>query len=142
MQDKYEVAVLKIDISKAYDRLEQDFIENMMYKFGFNHLWVARVMKLIQSVTYSFTYNGEEFGRVKPSRDLRQGDPISPYIYILCPEGLSAMIRRNEAASLIHGCIIARGAPVISHLLFADDCYFFQGCGNIDQCDEKNLEQI
>lgn len=55
----------------------------------------------------------------------RQGDPISPYLYILCAEGLSAMIRRNESVGLIHGCTIARGAPTISHLLFADDCYFF-----------------
>lgn len=56
---------------------------------------------------------------------MRQGDPISPYIYIMCAEGLSSIIRRNEDMGLIHGCTIARGAPTISHLLFADDCYLF-----------------
>ncbi|KAL8107899.1 hypothetical protein AgCh_024343 [Apium graveolens] len=55
----------------------------------------------------------------------RQGDPMSPYIYILCAEGLSSTIKRNEEAGLIHGCSVARGAPAVSHLLFADDCYFF-----------------
>ncbi|WOG90771.1 hypothetical protein DCAR_0310016 [Daucus carota subsp. sativus] len=50
---------------------------------------------------------------------------MSPYIYILCAEGLSSIIKRNEEAGLIHGCSVARGAPAISHLLFADDCYFF-----------------
>lgn len=82
-------------------------------------------MKLIRSVSYSFIHHGQEFGSVCPTRGIRQGDPISPYIYIMCAEGLSAMIRRNENAGLIHGCTIARGAPTISHLLFADDCYFF-----------------
>lgn len=124
-QGKYGVAGLKIDISKAYDRLEWGFIKNMMTKFGFQQQWIDRVMKLINSVSYTFTHNGQEFGNVKPTRGLRQGDPISPYIYILCAEGLSAMIRRNESAGLIHGCAVARGAPIISHLLFADDCYFF-----------------
>lgn len=60
-----------------------------------------------------------------PERGLRQGDPISPYVYIMCAEGLSAILRRNEEVGLIHGCRIARGAPTVSHLLFADDCYLF-----------------
>lgn len=53
------------------------------------------------------------------------GDPISPYIYIMCVEGLSSIMRRNEEAGLLRGCRITEGAPVISHLLFADDCYLF-----------------
>lgn len=65
------------------------------------------------------------FGEVRPQRGLRQGDPISPYLYILCSEGLSAMLRRHEEVGLLHGCKIARGAPSVSHLLFADDCYLF-----------------
>lgn len=119
------VTSLKIDISKAYDRLEWDFIQNMMLKFGFHSLWIDRVMKFIRSVSYSFLHNGEKFGLVKPQRGVRQGDPISPYIYIMCAEGLSAMIRRNEEAGILHGIKVATGAPVISHLLFADDCYLF-----------------
>ncbi|XP_074341908.1 uncharacterized protein LOC141679304 [Apium graveolens] len=68
---------------------------------------------------------GKVFGEVKPERGIRQGDPISPYLYILCAEGLSSMLRRNEEAGLIHGGKIANGAPRVSHLLFADDCYLF-----------------
>lgn len=97
----------------------------MLSKFGFSQVWIDRVMSCVKSVSYSFLQNGEIFGDVVPQRGIRQGDPISPYLYILCAEGLSAIMRRHEGVGLIHGCAIARGAPVISHLLFADDCYFF-----------------
>lgn len=72
-------------------------------------------MKFITPVSYTFLHNGEEFGQVIPQRGLRQGDPISPYIYIMCAEGLSAIIWKNEEARLLHGCTVARGAPTISH---------------------------
>ncbi|KAL8156414.1 hypothetical protein AgCh_001488 [Apium graveolens] len=124
-QGKNGLAALKIDISKAYDRLEWGFVYNMMVKFGFHELWITRVMKFLQSVSYSFSHEDGAFGNIVPQRGLRQGDPISPYIYIMCAEGLSAMIRRSEQVGLVHGCTVARGAPTISHLLFADDCYFF-----------------
>lgn len=80
---KHGVTGLEIDISKAYDRLEWTFVESMMYKFGFGQLWVDWVMKLIKSVSYSFTHHGQEFGSVIPTRGIRQGNSISLYIYIL-----------------------------------------------------------
>lgn len=87
-QGKRGIAGLKIDISKEYDRLEWSFIRNMMGRFGFNQIWIDRVMGLVQSVTYSFLQDGCVFGDVVPNRGVRQGDPISPYIYILCvPRG-------------------------------------------------------
>lgn len=76
-------------------------------------------------MSYSFLHKDGEFGNIVPQRGLRQGDPISPYIYIMCAEGLSAMIKRNEDVGLILGCTVAKEAPTISHLLFADDCYLF-----------------
>lgn len=82
-------------------------------------------MSCITTVCYSFVRDGKVFGDVKPQREVRQGDPISPYLYILCAKGLNAIIRRYEETSLIHGCKIPRGAPSVSHLLFADDCYLF-----------------
>ena len=56
---------------------------------------------------------------------LRQGDPLSPYLFLLSAEGLSSLIAKYEKAGLIHGVQVARKAPVISHLLFADDCFLF-----------------
>lgn len=96
----------------------------MMERFGFHREWLDKIMNLVCSVTYTFLHDGEQFEAVVPRRGLRQGDPISPYIYILYAEGLSSIFRRNEDAVLLHGCKVAKDAPVISHLLFTDDCYF------------------
>ncbi|KAL8119749.1 hypothetical protein AgCh_017015 [Apium graveolens] len=126
------VVGLKVDVSKAYDRLEWSFIEFMHQKFDFPCLWTDRVMKCIKTVSYSFLQDGKIFGNVKPQRGVRQGDPISPYLYIMCAEGLSGIMRRYEEDGLIHGCKIARGAPPVSHLLFADDCYFFFRASKIE----------
>lgn len=96
----------KIDISKTYNRLEWDFIRSMMVKFVFSEVWIARIMGLITSVSYSFVRNGNVLGDVIPFRGVRQGNPILPYIYILCAEGLSSIIRMNEEKGLLHGCSI------------------------------------
>ncbi|XP_074325881.1 uncharacterized protein LOC141663935 [Apium graveolens] len=95
------VAGFKIDVSKAYDRLKWRFIEQMMHKFGFHQLWVDRVMVCIRTVSYSFLHNGEVFGEVKPQRGIRQGEPISPYLYILCAEGLVLSLGATRRAT--HG---------------------------------------
>ena len=64
-------------------------------------------------------------GRIVPTRGLRQGDPISPYLFLLCAEGLSAMLQRNEGGEVLRGVQVCRRAPRVSHLLFADYCIVF-----------------
>ncbi|KAK6121388.1 hypothetical protein DH2020_044870 [Rehmannia glutinosa] len=73
----------------------------------------------------SFRINGTISGSVVPTRGLRQGCPLSPYLFLICIEGLSAWIRSHENSQSIHGISFARGAPKISHLLFADDSIIF-----------------
>lgn len=79
----------------------------------------------MKTVTYSITHGGEVFGSITPTRGIRQGDPLSPYLFILCAEGLSSLIRKYEREKWIHGCKIAQRAPIISHMLFADDSYIY-----------------
>ena len=69
--------------------------------------------------------NGQPTGYVRPQHGLRQGDPLSPYLFLLCAEGLSALFRKAERDSLIRGISISRGGPRISHLFFADDSIVF-----------------
>ena len=82
-------------------------------------------MLCVSTVSYSVSVNGELVGPFSPGRGLRQGDPLSPYLFIICAEGLSSLIKQVERRGAIHGCRICRGAPRISHLLFADDSFFF-----------------
>ncbi|XP_074352119.1 uncharacterized protein LOC141691283 [Apium graveolens] len=105
--------------------------DNALIAFEVNHYIKRRtqgnngVAGLKIDVSKVFTQHGQVFGRVVPQRGIRQGDPISPYIYILCAEALSTIIQRYEEVGLINGCSIARGAPPVTHLLFADNCYLF-----------------
>ena len=117
--------VAKLDMSKAYDKVEWDYLKEILLKLDFHERWVQLVMSCVTSATYSIMINGEPKGFVKPTRGLRQGDPLSPYLFLICAEGLSALLRKAERDSLIKGIFICRGGPRISHLFFADDSIIF-----------------
>ena len=114
---------VKTDMSKAYDRLEWDFIEAVLY--GMHSKVVHWIVQCVSSVTYSFLINGSPRGRVRPSRRIRQGDPLSPYLLILCSEVLSGLCNRAQEDGSLKGIRVARGSPYINHLLFSDDTVFF-----------------
>lgn len=84
-------------------------------------------MRYVQTISYSCIQDGSEFSNVEPKRGIRQGDPISPCLYILCAEGLISIIKRQKVTGLVHGCSIACGAQLILHLLFADYCILSSG---------------
>ena len=116
---------LKLDMSKAYDRVEWSFLRSVMLVMGFDERWVALVMECVTTVTYSILINGEPMGDIKPSRGIRQGDPLSPYLFLLCSEGLHRMIQRAACNGDIKGVSICRNGPKLTHLFFADDSLLF-----------------
>ncbi|CAN0921130.1 Transposon TX1 uncharacterized 149 kDa protein [Linum grandiflorum] len=122
---KWGEMAVKIDISKAYDRVEWNYLEAVLCKMGFDDRWVRWMMMCVRSVQYTVLVNGEGVGPIVPCRGLRQGCPLSPFLFILCAEGLSAMIRQAAVAERLTGTRVCRGAPSITHLLFADDSFFF-----------------
>ena len=124
-QGKNGIAALKIDMSKAYDRIEWLFLKSMMLRMGFDEGWVTLIMMCVSTVSYKVCRDGEDVGPIVPSRGLRQGDPLSPYLFIICAEGLNSLIQNLERAGLIHEVKVARSAPTVSHLFFADDCFIF-----------------
>ena len=83
------------------------------------------MMTCVRGVTYKFKINGIPSKVLKPGRGLRQGDPLSPYLFILAMDVFSQLLKKAEADNLISGITISRGAPPISHLLFADDVIIF-----------------
>ncbi|KAL5857821.1 hypothetical protein ACOSQ3_005279 [Xanthoceras sorbifolium] len=96
-----------------------------MRKLGFPDRWINLILDCISSVSFSFVINGRVSGRICPSRGLRQGCPLSPYLFILCAEGFSSLISAAELHGKVLGFRCCRGSPLISHLFFADDSIVF-----------------
>ncbi|KAK5793588.1 hypothetical protein PVK06_034740 [Gossypium arboreum] len=103
--------VVKLDMSKAYDRVEWKFIEEIMIRMGFASNWIETIMKCINSVTYSIIVNGFEGENFQPTRGLRQGDPLSPFMFLICREGLSCLINRAMSEGLLKGVKASRSGP-------------------------------
>ena len=116
---------LKLDVSKAYDRVEWVFLHGVMQKFGFPEKWIERVMTCVTTTSFSILLNGKPYGNVLPSRGICQGDPLSPYLFLLCAEGFTFSLEKVENDGKVHGASICRGAPKVSNLLFADDSLLF-----------------
>ena len=116
---------IKLDMSKAYDRVEWGFLERVMIRMGFERRWINLMMMCVRTTSYSVLLNGEPKGYIKPSQGIRQRDPLSPYLFLLCVEGLSALLRKAERDQNISGVSVCRCGPKISHLLFADDSLLF-----------------
>ena len=90
-------------------------------------------METIHTASYSVLINGEPQGFVKPTRGIKQGDPLSPYLFLLCAEGLLAMLMRAEEQKRIQGILSCRGGVHVSHLLFTDDYLLFYQA-KIEEC--------
>jgi hypothetical protein len=92
---------------------------------GFPHHLTDTIMDCVTNVTFSILINGHPSQPFTPQRGLRQGDPLSPYLFICCANVLSGLISRAQNHHNLHGIKIAHGAPEVSHLLFADDSLYF-----------------
>ncbi|KAA3477626.1 reverse transcriptase [Gossypium australe] len=108
---------LKLDINKVYDRVEWSFIRQMMLKMGFASSWVEFIINCISSVSYSTVVNGKKGEVFCPTRGIRQGDPLSPYLFLVCSEGLLTLMRLARQEGLVEGARVNRRCPQISHLM-------------------------
>ena len=130
---------VKLDMSEAFDRVEWGFIKRVMEKLGFCSKWVSLIMQYITSVSYSVLINRAAYGNIIPSKGLHQGDPLSPSLFLLYAEGLSAIIHEAARNHLLTGISISRSCPNITHLFFADDSILFCKV-KLEDCQE--LKQI
>eukprot|EP00253_Pinus_taeda_P021995 PITA_21995 len=88
--------ILKLDLSKAFDKLSWTYIQKILNAFGFSHMWVRWIMGLLSSSFFSILVNGYPSQPFRPSRGIRQGDPLSPFLFILMAEGLGRLIKQSH----------------------------------------------
>ncbi|XP_074282600.1 uncharacterized protein LOC141607138 [Silene latifolia] len=116
-------SVIKLDMHKAFDRVSWNFLMSALDLFGFPISWRNLIWECISTVTYSIMINGEPSASFHPSCGLRQGDPLSPYLFIMCMEILSRQLQAAESRHQLFGLKISRYAPPLSHLFYADDAF-------------------
>lgn len=116
---------LKLNMSKAYNRIEWKFLEAVLLKMGFNSRWVDLIMACLSSITYSILINGQAQPFFKPSKGIRQGDPLSLYLLIFCVESLSHLLTKTKMEGNITSLVIGNGPIRVNHLFFANDYLFF-----------------
>ena len=133
---------LKIDLQKAYDRVNWKFLQAVLTNFGFHGMFINWVMECVSSVSSSILINGGKSKTIFPTRGLRQGDPLSPYLFILCQEVLSRIIDREHMIVNIKGVKMNMGGPDFTHVMFADDLMLFSKASSnevlsLNSCLEK-----
>jgi hypothetical protein len=92
---------------------------------GFDSRWTRLILMCVNSIQYAVLVNETPYGHITPSRGKRQGDPISPYLFLLCAEALSSMISHATIISELTGVPTSKRSPSISHLFFADNSMLF-----------------
>ncbi|KAL5772200.1 hypothetical protein ACOSQ2_012124 [Xanthoceras sorbifolium] len=115
----------KIELAKAYDKIQWDFIEMVLLEVGLSKHFIELIMFSIRSVKYKVLINGEASYSFSSGCGIRQGDPISPYLFVLCMEKLSHIISDYVSKGLWKPIMVTRGGPLISHLFFVDDLILF-----------------
>lgn len=116
---------IKVDLAKVFDKIEWFLLANILTNLGFCKIFVDWILQCITTFSFSFLINGAPFGMLKPSRGIRQGDPLSPFLFVVYTKILSRMLAYHENLGSFKGVKISRTAPAISHLLYADDLIIF-----------------
>ncbi|XP_059315605.1 uncharacterized protein LOC132066278 [Lycium ferocissimum] len=119
--------VLKLDMTKAYDRVSWEYLCKVLRQFGFAERWIDSVWRLITNVWYSVNINGTRHGFFNSSRGIKQGDPLSPSLFIIGAELFTIMMETLNQSKFIPFSMDKNG-PNISHLCYADDTILFSSC--------------
>jgi hypothetical protein len=116
---------MKMDMEKAFDRMEWSFLLAILEKLGFSPIWPSWIRICISFTSFSILLNGSPYGFFSPGRRLRQGDPFSPFLFILGAEVFSRLMFKEERNNSLKGLRISKNCTPIHHLLFVDDLLIF-----------------
>ena len=123
---------LKIDLKKVYDKLEWSFIRDMLIRVNMPTDLIETIMSCVTTVSTSIVFNGEALDPIYPSKGLRQGDPLSPYLFILCMDFLGQFIEEKCSAKLWKPIKVSQRGPSVSYLMFVDDLVLFAKADNVN----------
>jgi hypothetical protein len=125
MKGKRGAFAIKVDLAKAYDKISWEFIWRILVEINFPEALINVIMHSVTSVMTNVKWNGMRTEFFKPQRGIRQGDPISPYLFVLCMDKLSHIIIKAVEDGNWKGIKAGRSGLMISHLMFADDLLLF-----------------
>ena len=100
-QTKTAGMLIKVDLAKAYDKVSWTFLRAMLKAFGFYHCWVKWIHNMVSTAFFSILVNGGPLATFSSSRGLQQGDPLSPYLFILLAEGLGRVLKSQQEEGTI-----------------------------------------
>ncbi|GJY17101.1 RNA-directed DNA polymerase, eukaryota [Tanacetum coccineum] len=127
--------ILKIDFEKAYDSVRWDYLDDVLRKFGFGEKWCGWIQECLRSSWGSVLVNGSPTEEFQFFKGLKQGDPLSPFIFILVMESLHISFKRVVDAGMFNG-IVLNSVMHLSHMFYADDAVF------MGQWSTKNIDTI
>lgn len=142
-QDRRGAMVLKLDLAKAYDQLELPFIHEIQLDADLPTSHAAIIMKCITGGCCRLLWNGKATDPIQPSHGLRQGDPLSTYLFVLFMERFAQWIELKKTSKEWRSIRASRWRPSFSHLFFADDVVLFVEATK-DQADliKQGLEEF
>lgn len=115
--------VVKVDMERAYyDRLRWDYLVEVLWKYGFSEKWIKWTRGCVEDTHFSVLVNGSPTNWFSSKVGLRQGCPLSPYLFILCFDSLSRALKNAAEEGYIEGIRCGPGCPPVTHLLYAEDC--------------------
>lgn len=115
----------KLDMNKAYDRINWAFFVEVLRKMGFSPKWLDINLQCISTVSFTVLVNGGRLETFRPRCGLRQGDPLSPFLFILVSQGLSSALAIPNANFISRGVAVSPRSLRMSHLFFVDASFFF-----------------
>ncbi|KAJ0450527.1 putative RNA-directed DNA polymerase [Helianthus annuus] len=118
---KKKAFLFKLDFEKAYDNVNWGFVDSVMTQMGFPQRWCSWVAGILSSARAAVLVNGSPTFDFQCEKGMRQGDPLSPFLFLLVMEALTACLSKAEDLGLVKGIDLPNEGPKVSHLFFADD---------------------
>jgi len=124
-KEKKTSVMVKVDFEKSYDSVDWELLYYMMGRLGFNDKWVKWIKMCLESATISILINGSPMKEFKPRKGLRQGDPLTLFLFLIVAEGLTGLVREAKSSNLLQGVVVGGNGVHVDLLQFANDMIIF-----------------